>query len=124
MCVECGCETATAVKDAETTATAGRHRIEGFTAPAAGDLEQVLVRDRAIAVTVVNGEVYAFDDVCTHAQCSLSGGEIEGKEVVCPCHFGRFDIASGKVLGGPPEQPLRTYPARLSGGVLEIDVET
>jgi nitrite reductase/ring-hydroxylating ferredoxin subunit len=98
------------------------HRVPEFTAPDEGDLGLVHAADRDIAVTVVDGQLYAFDDECTHAQCSLSEGEIEGRSVLCPCHFGQFDITTGKVVSGPPERPLRTYPVRLVGTTLDIDL--
>jgi nitrite reductase/ring-hydroxylating ferredoxin subunit len=83
------------------------HRIRGFTAPAPGDLTTVTVAGRAIAVTVDDGQAYAFDDACTHLQCSLSGGEVEDGEVICPCHFAAFDIATGAVRTGPAQTALR-----------------
>ena len=98
------------------------HRVPGFTPPADGDLTSVTVAGRAVAVTVADGQAYAFDDACTHAQCSLAGGEVEGRSVLCPCHFGAFDIATGAVLSGPPKTALRTYPARLVDGTLELEV--
>ena len=97
-------------------------RLPAVVLPPEGDLHVVQAGDRPVAVTVVDGQVYAFDALCTHAQCSLSEGDIDGKSVVCPCHFGRFDITSGAVLGGPPKAPLRTYPARVVGGALELDI--
>ena len=98
------------------------HRIPDFVPAGEGDLTAVTVADRTVAVAVVQGQVYAFDDACTHARCSLAGGEVEGRAVVCPCHQGRFDVATGAVLGGPPKTALRTYPARLVDGALELDV--
>lgn len=98
------------------------HRFPDFPAPDAGDLTCVTVAGRAVAVTVTDGQVYAFDDACTHAQCSLAGGEVENGAVVCPCHFGAFDLATGAVRTGPPKTALRTYPARLVAGALELEV--
>ena len=98
------------------------YRVKGFTPPAPGDLTPVTVAARVVAVTVADGEVYAFDDACTHAQCSLAGGEVEGRSVVCPCHLGAFDIATGAVLSGPPRRALRSYPARIVDGALELEV--
>ncbi len=98
------------------------HHIAAFTAPAPGELTSVEVAGRKVAVTVEDGRVYAFDDACTHAQCSLSGGEVEGGAVICPCHFAAFDISTGAVRTGPAKQALRCYRARLSDGVLALEV--
>jgi nitrite reductase/ring-hydroxylating ferredoxin subunit len=97
------------------------HRVEGVELPAEGDLVAVQVDGTSVAVTVVDGQVHAVDDECTHMQCSLAGGEVEDGVVVCPCHFGRFDLTTGKVLGGPPEQPLHVWKAAVRDGVLELE---
>jgi nitrite reductase/ring-hydroxylating ferredoxin subunit len=99
------------------------HQVPDFVAPPDGELTSVAVGGRVIAVSVADDGVYAFDDACTHAQCSLSAGEVEGRTVVCPCHGGTFLMATGAVLSGPPQEPVQTYPARLIEGRLEIDVE-
>ncbi len=64
------------------------HRIAEFTAPAPGDLTTVTVDGKKVAVTVEDGQAYAFDDACTHAQCSLSGGEVEDRAVIACAHQG------------------------------------
>ena len=98
------------------------HRIADFTAPATGELSTVTVEGRAIAVTVQDGQAYAFDDACTHKQCSLSDGEVEDGAVICPCHFAAFDIATGAVRTGPAETALRCYRAQLADGALTVDL--
>ena len=98
------------------------HHIPAFTAPAPGDLTSVEVAGRKIAVTVDDGQAYAFDDACTHAQCSLSGGEVEDGAVICPCHFAAFDISTGQVRTGPAKDALRCYRAQLTGGALVVEV--
>lgn len=98
------------------------HRIPDFAAPAPGDLTTVTVEGRAIAVTVDGGKAYAFDDACTHRQCSLAGGEVEDGAVICPCHFAAFDIATGAVRTGPAETALRCYRAELADGALTVEV--
>lgn len=90
-------------------------------APADGELTAVELDGTAIAVASVDGTLYAFDDVCTHQQCSLSGGDLDGATVICPCHLGQFDLATGAVLSGPPPTPVRTWPVRVVDGLLEVD---
>lgn len=98
------------------------HHIPGFSAPAPGDVTTVEVAGRKVAVTVEEGQAYAFDDACTHAQCSLSGGEVQDGAVICPCHFAVFDISTGEVRTGPAKDALRCYPAQLLDGALTIEV--
>ena len=53
---------------------------------------------RVVAVFLVEGEVYALDDLCSHAEASLSEGEVFDTEVECPLHGAAFDLASGEAL--------------------------
>lgn len=96
-------------------------RLTGVQAPAEGTLTAVDVDGTKVAVTQVQGALYAFQDECTHMQCSLSSGEIEGRTVVCPCHFGRFDVTTGAVVDGPPPTPLRTWSVRTVDDGLELE---
>jgi nitrite reductase/ring-hydroxylating ferredoxin subunit len=89
-------------------------------APLEGELTAVDVGGDKIAVACARGRLYAFQDACTHLQCSLSSGDLEDTTVVCPCHLGRFDITTGAVLEGPPSTPLRTWPARVVDGRVEL----
>ena len=77
----------------------------GRPAPQDGEMTAVDLDGEKVALARVDGRLYAFDDACTHQKCSLSGGELEGATVVCPCHFGQFDLATGAVLAGPPPSP-------------------
>ncbi len=99
------------------------HRLTGFVAPADGDLTTVEVAGRTIAVSVIAGTSYAFDDECTHGRCSLSTGDVEDGTVVCPCHFATFDMTTGAVVSGPAQTALRVYPSRLTDDDLELEVE-
>ncbi|MFQ5966427.1 MAG: Rieske (2Fe-2S) protein [Acidimicrobiia bacterium] len=63
-----------------------------------------------IAIAQSDGEFHAFDDMCTHEECSLEeDGEIDGTEITCLCHFSVFDIHTGKVIEGPATEPLPIY---------------
>lgn len=78
-------------------------------APGEGEIVTTEVDGTVIAVTRVDGALYAFQDECTHQACSLSEGEMEGRNVVCPCHMGTFDVTTGAVVSGPPPAPLKTW---------------
>ena len=61
------------------------------------------------------GKVYALRDVCSHAEIPLSDGEIEDGAVECWLHGSRFELARGRPLGLPANQPVPTYPVKLEG---------
>ncbi|HKV87127.1 MAG TPA: non-heme iron oxygenase ferredoxin subunit [Candidatus Dormibacteraeota bacterium] len=69
-----------------------------------------------------NGNFYAINDVCTHEEFSLSDGELWGLDVECPQHGSRFNLESGKVTGLPAVIPAKTYPVRVEGGDVFVDV--
>ena len=81
------------------------------------------VRGSRIAIANVGGTYYAFDDACTHEQCSLTDeGELEGTTVTCTCHGSQFDVRTGNVLAPPARVPVKVYPIRVQGDALQIEV--
>src|SRR5690606_20267942 len=66
--------------------------------------------------------IYAIDDVRTHDGGPLDQGQLEGKEIECPRHGARFDVTTGRALCLPAVRPVRTYPVRIEGGEVEIDL--
>jgi nitrite reductase/ring-hydroxylating ferredoxin subunit len=86
-----------------------------------GQIRRVLLDGQAVAVANVEGEIFAVSDTCTHARVSLSGGHLEGRQIVCPWHYAMFDLKSGRPTCGPAHDPLRCYTARIDGD--EIIVE-
>ena len=85
-----------------------------------GEMRAFDVRGTKIAVANVGGVFHAFDDTCTHLQCSLAEGDLEESTVICPCHGSEFDVTTGAVLQGPATEPVETYATRVEGGTLEI----
>jgi 3-phenylpropionate/trans-cinnamate dioxygenase ferredoxin subunit len=82
------------------------------------------VGEREIAVgRREDGRWVAFDDTCTHEECPLSDGELEGAWIVCYCHNSAFDLDTGAVVRGPAEDPIGVYPIREADGVLEIELD-
>ncbi|MDQ2733923.1 MAG: non-heme iron oxygenase ferredoxin subunit [Pseudomonadota bacterium] len=83
---------------------------------AASDAIAVDVGTRQIAIYFVDGTVFATDNRCTHGEARLCDGFLEGHEIECPHHQGRFDIRTGAATGVPAKTALATYPAKLEGG--------
>lgn len=74
-----------------------------------------------IAVANVGGTYYAFDDTCTHRQCSLAEGELEDTTITCACHGSEFDVRTGEVLSPPARDPVKAYPTKVEDGQIQIE---
>ena len=72
--------------------------------------QQVIDR-RAVFLVRSADTVTALDSTCTHLGCRVSWNA-EAQQLRCPCHGGAYDRA-GKVLAGPPPEPLATFPTRV-----------
>jgi 3-phenylpropionate/trans-cinnamate dioxygenase ferredoxin subunit len=66
------------------------------------------------------GEVFATDGLCTHEQVHLAGGLVMDHLIECPKHNGRFDYRTGAPLRAPVCVALRTYPARVEAGRIQV----
>ena len=80
-----------------------------------GDVVGVEIAEKSIALYQVDGEVFATDNMCTHGNARLCDGFLEGHEIECPFHQGRFDIRSGKALCAPLTEDVKTYPVKIDG---------
>ena len=65
---------------------------------------------------------FATDGLCTHEQVHLEGGLVMGDVIECPKHNGRFNYKTGVALGAPACVNLKTYPVKVEGGSVFIDV--
>lgn len=87
---------------------------------------------RAVAVTLgghqlalynLDGDIFATDELCTHADASLCEGDIEGCTIVCPLHFGSFDIKTGHAIDPPACDDLRTYETKIVGEEIQVRID-
>ena len=82
---------------------------------APGTATRVQVADAAVAVVnTEQGELFAVSDTCTHAEVSLSEGEVEDCAIECWLHGSRFDLRSGEPSGPPATVALTTYEVAMS----------
>ena len=81
-----------------------------------GFLRRVEVEGAAVCLGKTADGWVAFQDTCTHEDCSLSDGELEGGVIVCPCHASEFDLRTGDVLCPPALEPLPIFEARVEAG--------
>ncbi len=80
------------------------------------DVIGVDVGGRDIALYKVGDDVFATDNVCTHGHARLCDGFLEGHEIECPLHQGRFDIRTGQATCEPAEQPITVYRVKVEDG--------
>jgi nitrite reductase/ring-hydroxylating ferredoxin subunit len=67
--------------------------------------------------------VYALYDLCSHGAARLSDGFVENGCIECPLHQGLVDMVTGAARSAPITEPVRTFPVRLNGARLEVQVE-
>ncbi|MEU4153997.1 MULTISPECIES: non-heme iron oxygenase ferredoxin subunit [unclassified Streptomyces] len=68
-----------------------------------------------VSVVKTEGEVYAIYDICSHANVSLSEGEVEDGQIECWLHGSCFDLRTGKPSGPPATRPVPVYPVKIEG---------
>jgi 3-phenylpropionate/trans-cinnamate dioxygenase ferredoxin subunit len=76
--------------------------------------------DARIVVFNLGGEYYAIEDVCTHDGGQLTGGTIEGEEIICPRHGARFSVKTGAALCAPAYEPTAKFPVRVKNGEIQV----
>ena len=93
-----------------------------------GTLKLVKVADNDVVIANVGGNFYAMGNWCTHEEGNLSEGTLKENVLTCPEHEAKFDVTTGRVLGGPdgdnPDsiQPEKTYKVKVEGNDLLVDV--
>jgi nitrite reductase/ring-hydroxylating ferredoxin subunit len=74
-----------------------------------------------VMLAMSEGKLFATIDRCTHAASEVSTGRIRRGAVMCPLHGARFELASGRCIGGP-YKPLMTFETRIEGEWVEVAV--
>jgi 3-phenylpropionate/trans-cinnamate dioxygenase ferredoxin component len=82
----------------------------------------VEIGDERIALYLLDGEVHATHNVCTHQFALLSDGYMEDGCIECPLHQGKFDIRTGAAMCAPVTQPIRVYAVQVDGDSILVDV--
>ena len=77
-----------------------------------------------VALFKVGEQYFATGNVCTHAYALLSDGFLDGCEIECPLHNGRFDVRTGQAKSSPVETDIPAYPVRVVGEAIEVLLPT
>lgn len=77
-----------------------------------------------VCLVQVDGEVYAFSDVCSHRDFPLSNGEVDPDDctITCEWHGARFDIRTGAAMCLPATRPIPVYAVQVDGDDVLVDV--
>lgn len=75
-----------------------------------------------IAIILMDGEIYAISNICTHEYACLSDGYVEGNNIVCPLHLAEFDVTTGAAVEEPAEDDLQTYSVKVVDGQVYVKV--
>ncbi len=87
-----------------------------------GETKTVYLDGKMVGLFNVRGELFALSNRCSHARGPLSEGEVDAEActVVCPWHYGRFDLRSGQALDGVVRKAVPTYPIEVRDGVIYV----
>ncbi len=80
------------------------------------------VEAQRLAVYNIGGKFFATEALCTHEKADLVKGYLDGGIIECPKHNARFEVATGKCLKRPAKHDLKTFPVKVEGGVLYVEM--
>jgi nitrite reductase/ring-hydroxylating ferredoxin subunit len=98
-------------------------------------MRAVTVTDTPVLLVREGDQVYALEPRCGHMGGPLPEGTLEGHVVICPWHGSQYDVRTGRALRGPYRipvlsrlltglaKPRATYPVRIVGGSVEVDLD-
>jgi 3-phenylpropionate/trans-cinnamate dioxygenase ferredoxin subunit len=83
----------------------------------------ISLSDKQIALFNYGGEYYALDDMCSHAEASLSEGDVYDCKVECPLHGAEFDLKTGDAVTLPATKPVNKYKVNVEDGYIFLEMK-
>ena len=92
---------------------------------APGTATRLVIDGIPVAVVRIDDDVYAIGDVCSHANVSLSEGEVwcDEREIECPKHGSTFSLTTGEPETLPATQPVPVFRTEVEGGKVTVHVD-
>lgn len=78
---------------------------------------------RRILIINLDGQLHAWDGMCTHEEADLSTGFLIGEEITCPLHLSRFNLLTGEAVNPPAEKPLTKYNVKVENGEIFVELD-
>ena len=99
-------------------------RVCGWSELADGTPRRVEVAGRAVALVRIGEQVHAIDDTCSHAEVSLSEGDVDLDECALECwkHGSLFDLRTGEALTLPAVRPVAVHAVTLEGDDVLVEI--
>ncbi len=95
-------------------------RVAATTDVAAGKMLCVELDGRRLLICHVDGDFFAVDATCSHAEESMHEGRLRGHRLLCPVHGAAFDVRDGSVLRPPATRPIESHPVRIDGDEVQV----
>ncbi len=102
--------------------TAGFVRVAALSDLEEGTPRRVELAGVPVSIVLAEGDVHAINDICSHANVSLSEGEVEDCQIECWLHGSSFDLRTGKPSGLPATRPVPVYPVKIEGDDVLVSV--
>lgn len=99
-------------------------RVCGWSELADGTPRRVEVNGRTVALLLIGEQVHAIDDICSHAEVSLSEGDVDFEECALECwkHGSLFDLRTGEALTLPAVRPVAVHAVTLEGDDVLVEI--
>jgi 3-phenylpropionate/trans-cinnamate dioxygenase ferredoxin subunit len=88
---------------------------KGFIVREHGELE--------VLIAQFKGDVFAVENLCSHAFARFDEGRLRGFRLMCPLHGACFDIRSGEAMGLPATGPIRSFDVRVENGRVLVGMD-
>jgi 3-phenylpropionate/trans-cinnamate dioxygenase ferredoxin subunit len=83
---------------------------------------QVKIGKMDVVIFRIGESLHALEAICPHADAYLAEGFIDDDKIECPLHQAQFHIPTGKCLGPPADRDLITYPIKIEGNDVLVDI--
>ncbi len=87
-----------------------------------GEMRCFDVNQQRIIVAHIEGEFFAFDEMCSHEDYPLLNGALRSDHVECPLHGSRFCLRTGKPMEEPATEAIKVYPVELQDDMIVIEI--
>lgn len=87
-----------------------------------GRVKVVEAGGQRLALSNVGGAYFAVQDLCTHDDGPLGEGTLDGELIECPRHGARFNVKTGQAVTLPAILPVKTFPARVAGEEIQVQI--